>query len=161
MTRRDRSRVFFLGLAGLFRECRSLFTHGVNLRASARRKNPCWQRFTSLCLFEQMYRRNGRIYWCKVLRPSSNAEACGMERLFQSCSAEISPCKADTLGARHYFRCQSLVYDAASPVPLVCELIAAHSVGALEALRPCADFNCFPRPYLLSRGYMRSPYHFQ
>ena len=91
------------------------------------------------------------FYGCKVLRPPSIAEACGMKRLFQSCLAERSSCTADTFGVRHYFRCQSLVYDAASPVPLVCELIAAHSVGALEALRPCADFNCLPRPYLLSQ----------
>jgi hypothetical protein len=52
---------FFFCLAGLFRERRPLFAHGVNLRASARRKIPCWQHFTSLCPFEQMYRRNGRI----------------------------------------------------------------------------------------------------
>jgi hypothetical protein len=68
------------------------------------------------------------FYGCKFLRPSSTAEGCGIERLFQSCSAERSPCTAGALGARHYFRCQSLVYDAASPAPLVCELIAAHSV---------------------------------
>ena len=75
------------------------------------------------------------FYWCKVLRPPSIAESCGMKRLFQSCLAERSSCTADTFGVRHYFRCQSLVYDAASPVPLVCELIAAHSVGAHGCMR--------------------------
>ncbi len=63
VARRGRSVFVFFGLAGLFRGPRPLFAHGVNLRASARRKIPCWQHFTSLCPFEQMYRRNGRMLW--------------------------------------------------------------------------------------------------